>query len=158
MTRLHCCFQHWRRSINLGNLSKKNNKKKRQSSLQKAPARTAPAKGPGFIAFVFRDRRNRNLFLSACGIYIVLFFVFKYAFPMPDIFSDSHGYILAAAKNKEVFFRPFGYSRFLQLLRPFSYSPFFAGDGIIVLLFYNSLPVGIYTADHSLWHLRTYGG
>lgn len=80
----------------------------------------SPVKEPGFFAFIWRHPANRIYLLAALAINIVLFLFYKYYHPLPDFYSDSQGYILAAAENKRVFYRPFGYARFLQRLHNFT--------------------------------------
>ena len=45
---------------------------------------------------------------------VLVFIVFKFFFPNPDIFSDSMGYLQAGLDETPVSFRPYGYSVFLM--------------------------------------------
>lgn len=85
----------------------------------------APAAAPGFYDFLFKVKTNKYLFAGGWLAALIIFFIYKSLFPLPDIFSDSNSYVLAAKDNREVFYRPFGYSRFLQLVHEFSDSHYF---------------------------------
>jgi hypothetical protein len=75
-----------------------------------------------FWHYISANKFNRNLLLSGLAINLVLFALYKYCYPFPDFFSDSHSYIIAAERSLKVFYRPFGYPKFLQLLHSFTQS------------------------------------
>jgi hypothetical protein len=104
--------------------ARKNSKlKPEEKSAQTQPV-NKPA-GPGFAHFIFKDARQRNLLLITLLVNALLFAIYKYYYPIPDFFSDSYGYVLSAAQELEVFYRPLGYSHFLSFLHNFSASSTF---------------------------------
>jgi hypothetical protein len=77
---------------------------------------------PRFMEHVWKNRANRRYLLIACAINSLMFLLYKYLYPFPDFSADSHSYIFAAVTDAKVYYRPFGYSRFLQLLHSFAAS------------------------------------
>lgn len=75
-----------------------------------------------YRAFLWNNKQNRQLFLASAIISLLLFYLLTLAYPIPDMFSDGHSYIYAAALEEEVFYRPYGYSKFLRILYSFSHS------------------------------------
>lgn len=71
---------------------------------------------PKFSDFIFKNKSNRLIFGGVLGIAALLLILFKYCLPMPDFSADSHGYVIAAAENLKVYYRPLGYSKFLKIL------------------------------------------
>lgn len=63
--------------------------------------------------------------MAALVINLVLLLLYKYCFPLPNFIGDSLSYIHAAVNNQKVFYRPFGYARFLQLIHSISASNYF---------------------------------
>jgi len=91
----------------------------------KAPAAALPIqKEESFIRYVISRPDNRRYLLAALLINLVLLLVYKYCYPFPDLNTDGQGYIFAAASNQKVYYRPFGYARFLQLLRSFTFGAY----------------------------------
>lgn len=91
-------------------------KKKQTEPPVAACARTFPMR---FWIFM-RDRAQRPerlIPLLTCLVWYVLLVI---CYPLPDTMSDSMGYVEFAAKNEFTFFRPFGYSGFLQFVAFFS--------------------------------------
>ncbi len=75
-----------------------------------------------YRSFIWDNKQNRQLLLASVIISLLLFYLLTRAYPVPDMFEDGHSYIYAAAKKNEVFFRPYGYSKFLGILYNFSHS------------------------------------
>ncbi|RYD96392.1 MAG: hypothetical protein EOP54_13875 [Sphingobacteriales bacterium] len=75
-----------------------------------------------YQSFVWKNKQNRQLCLASALISLFLFYLLTLAYPIPDMFSDGHSYIYAAALKEEVFYRPYGYSKFLRILYDFSHS------------------------------------
>lgn len=75
----------------------------------------------GFVAFLFRNRRNRiTLYLAAIAI-IIQFAFFKYYYPFASyIHGDSFSYLDAADKNLTINTYLIGYSKFLRLFSLFA--------------------------------------
>ncbi len=67
--------------------------------------------------FIFQ---NRVLILSLLGIFTVLYFIMSYAYPYPYYDPDSPTYILSALTDKVSGYRPFGYSKVLQMFHGIS--------------------------------------
>lgn len=82
----------------------------------------SPVKELSFFPYLFRNKQNMRLLLIAFAANVVLFFIFKMLCPDGYFISDSNSYVLAASKSQEVFYRPYGYSKFLQLVQSFSQS------------------------------------
>ena len=69
-----------------------------------------------YLNFILKDRLHQKyLFIAATAI-IVQCIVLKALYPFGDYFTDSYGYIDAAANHHAVSYRPLGYSRFLWLV------------------------------------------
>lgn len=83
-----------------------------------------PEPAETFWKYLCRNN-NRNYLLAALIINLVLLLLYKYCFPLPDAIGDSLSYIHAAVNNQKVFYRPFGYARFLQLIHNISASSYF---------------------------------
>lgn len=77
-------------------------------------------KEPNFFQYIFRNKQNQRLLLIAFAANIVLFFIFKMVCPNAFFLSDSNAYVLAAIQSNEVMYRPFGFSKFLQMVHSFS--------------------------------------
>lgn len=75
-----------------------------------------------YWAFMWNNKQNRTLLLASALLSFILFYLLKLAYPMPDMFTDVHSYIFAASKEVEVYYRPYGYSWFLNKLHGFSTS------------------------------------
>lgn len=75
-----------------------------------------------YRAFIWSNKQNKQLLLASAIISLLLFYLLTLAYPIPDMFSDGHSYIYAAALKEEVFYRPYGYSKFLRILYDFSQS------------------------------------
>lgn len=73
------------------------------------------ARRMGFFRYLWTGP-NKVYLLAGVLLPLLLMAVFKYYYPMPAMLGDSNGYILAAAEDKHVYYRPFGYARFLQLV------------------------------------------
>jgi hypothetical protein len=73
-----------------------------------------------FINYLWRNRNNRRYLLAALLLNAVMFLAYKYYYPLPDFCSDAQGYIYAASLDIKSFYRPFGYSRFLQIVHNFT--------------------------------------
>jgi len=80
-------------------------------------------KEEGFLNHVFI--KNKRILLITFIIQVLYLCVYKYCIPMPDFFSDSHSYVLAANRNLPLYYRPLGYSDFLSFLHVFSSSDLF---------------------------------
>ncbi len=83
------------------------------------PELPAPAEKAGsinFIQHVWNTPVNRKYFLAGLLLNIILFIAYKYCYPLPDIWGDGQSYIYAAVTNNKSYYRPFGYSRFLQII------------------------------------------
>ena len=68
-----------------------------------------------FLKFILQKEQLLDfaiIFISCLLAYLVIHFLYPY----PFTFSDSGGYVEAAAKNIFYVYRPFGYSFFLQIL------------------------------------------
>jgi len=81
---------------------------------------SASAPGETFFRYLFKNKTNKRLLLGWLGINLLLFLGYKYFFPMPDFFSDSNSYVLAAAAKAPLYYRPMGYSNFLNMVHDFS--------------------------------------
>lgn len=76
-----------------------------------------------------------NLFPGSSGPYtywwfmpsalILVWVLFKWAYPFPDFFVDSYTYIRAAADHDSISYRPIGYSLFLRLVHSISVKDLF---------------------------------
>lgn len=86
--------------------------------LEKEPA--IPVNKESFFHYLFKTKANFRLLLLALAINIICFIIYKLLFPFPAFYSDSHGYIYAAANNAKVYYRPWGYAYFLKLIHSFS--------------------------------------
>ena len=75
-----------------------------------------------FLAFTTKEKSNRILLWVALGSISIEWIVFKLAYPFPDFFSDSYGYIDAASRNLNINIWPIGYSKFLTLFHKITYS------------------------------------
>ncbi len=75
--------------------------------------------------FIFKEARQRNLLLITLIVNGLLLAGYKYFYPLPDFYSDSYGYVIAAVNHLEIFYRPLGYSHFLNFLHNWSDSSFF---------------------------------
>jgi len=64
------------------------------------------------------------MLLASLAINVVLFLAYKYCYPLPDFCSDAEGYIHVAVQDIKIYYRPFGYPRFLQLVHTFATSHF----------------------------------
>ncbi|KAA5533611.1 hypothetical protein F0919_13815 [Taibaiella lutea] len=80
----------------------------------------AQIKEPGFFEYIFRNKQNQRLLLIAFAANIIMFFIFKMFCPNAFFVSDSNAYVLAAIQSNEVMYRPYGFSKFLQLVHSFS--------------------------------------
>lgn len=78
-----------------------------------------------FSYFVFFHLSNRIFALSAIIISVLLWGLFKYLYPNPNMIFDSYYYIMAAIRNENVAVWPIGYSRFLVFISKISRSPNF---------------------------------
>ena len=87
--------------------------------LEKNLAKQAPSSLP-FKDYVFAE--NRVYCMVILGIMILEWILFKLCYPFPDFFSDSYGYIIAAALHLNVNIWPIGYSRFLAFFHFFTTS------------------------------------
>ncbi|RYY14968.1 MAG: hypothetical protein EOO04_29395, partial [Chitinophagaceae bacterium] len=67
-------------------------------------------------SYYFKRPDVRKYLLAAFLINIFLFCAYKYCYPIPDFCSDAEGYIHVAMSDIKIYYRPFGYSRFLQLV------------------------------------------
>ncbi|RQO31218.1 hypothetical protein DBR32_04410 [Taibaiella sp. KBW10] len=68
---------------------------------------------------IFNDRANKRLFWAAVMIYLLYFLGYKYAIAEADFYADSHSYIFAAVRDMRSYYRPFGYSKYLQIVHDF---------------------------------------
>jgi hypothetical protein len=89
---------------------------------QEEPILPKPKPEPGFIKYIWNDAANRKYLLTGLLLNLVMFLLYKFCYPYPDFCSDAEGYIYAALKDAKSFYRPFGYSRFLQILHNFTNS------------------------------------
>jgi hypothetical protein len=80
----------------------------------------AQTTGPRFFEYIFRNKQNQRLLLIAFAANVIMFFIFKMFCPNGFFVSDSNAYVLAAIQSNEVMYRPYGFSRFLQLVHSFS--------------------------------------
>lgn len=55
---------------------------------------------------------------------MLVFIAYKYCYPLPDFSSDAQAYIYAAMMDYKAYYRPFGYSHFLQIVHGLSSSPY----------------------------------
>jgi hypothetical protein len=83
------------------------------------------SKAENFKSFIWCNAAYRAYLLSAIGIAITFWVVFKLFFPYPNMVFDSYVYLLAAVHNWPVSEWPLGYSKFIQLLGLISYSPLY---------------------------------
>ncbi len=81
--------------------------------------------GQTFLASIWHHRQNKLIFLGSLLINILLLILYKYCLPLPDFFTDCNGYIYAAAKGVDVYYRPAGYAYFLSFMHAFSSSDVF---------------------------------
>lgn len=70
-----------------------------------------------FIKWLFSIKENRLLLMGSAGIIVIQFIWLKIEYPLPNLFPDSYEYIGSAISNVEIFSRPIGYIKFLQLFR-----------------------------------------
>jgi hypothetical protein len=75
-----------------------------------------------FPEFVYRSRINRIYAGAALGGSMLLWIVFKYCYPHPNLVFDSYHYIRAAVLKLGVNGWPIGYSIFLRFFTLFSHS------------------------------------
>lgn len=68
------------------------------------------------------SRQVRIYLLTAAGISLLLFVIFKYYYPYPNMVMDSYEYLNAAVLHWQVNCYPIGYSKFLELFLSFSNS------------------------------------
>ncbi len=92
-------------------------------------------------------RAQKKLIFIALAVAVVIYVPFKYAFPLPDLFADSSDYILWAANNFPVAYRPLGYSVFLQFIHSISPSALFL-TSIQYALFILSTLFFFFSADY----------
>jgi hypothetical protein len=78
-----------------------------------------------FYAFLTRKKTNRRYLLLALCSTIILFILFKIAYPFPDFISDSYDYIESAAFHLDVNLWPVGYAKFLWLIHKINHSDTF---------------------------------
>jgi hypothetical protein len=97
---------------------------------------------PSFNNFVFREKTNRRYCIIAAAAIAAQIIVFKIFYPFASFFyTDSFGYLYAAASNQDVNVWPVGYSKFLRLFNTFLHD-----DGSLVIFQYLFLQAaGIYT-------------
>ena len=84
--------------------------------LEKHKRETGPVPALRFAEHIWKNPLNRKYLLWASAINGLIFILYKYLYPFPDFSADSHSYIFAAVTDAKVYYRPFGYSYFLQLL------------------------------------------
>jgi hypothetical protein len=87
---------------------------------QTLTASTEIIKPLNFVNYIWSKRDNRKYLLAALLLNAVMFFIYKYCYPFPDFCTDAQGYIYAANLDVKTFYRPFGYSRFLQIVHNFT--------------------------------------
>jgi len=75
-----------------------------------------------FRTFVWIDPINRRYLIAAVSVSILLFSIFKYFYPFPNLVYDSYYYLRVAILNWPVHAWPVGYSRFVQAYGFFSHS------------------------------------
>lgn len=73
-----------------------------------------------FYSHIFRNKSNRKRFFIAILSNIILFTLFKFFCPNAFFNADSNGYIVAALNKYEVYYRPYGYPQFLQIVHSIS--------------------------------------
>lgn len=83
------------------------------------------SKNESFIYFISGRKSNRVYLFSAIGISIVLWLIFKFCYPNPNMVLDSYHYVQAAANNADVNTWPIGYSKFIRLTGFISHSATF---------------------------------
>jgi hypothetical protein len=72
-----------------------------------------------FLSFVFQKQQRLDWIIIAV-ICLIGYIVVKYFYPYPATMSDSGLYVVSAMKNRFSFYRPFGYSYFLQITHSLS--------------------------------------
>ncbi|MDR1006583.1 MAG: hypothetical protein LBL74_06935 [Bacteroidales bacterium] len=72
-----------------------------------------------FRQFIFQKQQLSDLIIIA-AICLLGYIAIKYFYPYPWTMSDSGGYVICAMDNAWSFYRPFGYSKFLQILHAIS--------------------------------------
>ena len=75
---------------------------------------------PSFNHFVFRDKTNRRYCIIAAAAIAAQLILFKIFYPFASFFyTDSFGYLYAAASNQDANVWPVGYSKFLRVFNTF---------------------------------------
>lgn len=70
-----------------------------------------------FMKWLFSAKENKLLLIASAVIMAFQFIWLKIEYPLPNFFPDSYEYIGSAISNVEIFPRPTGYVKFLQLFR-----------------------------------------
>jgi len=98
-----------------------------------------------FIAFVFKDRVNCRYAAVFAGASALLWWVFKYFYPNPNIIFDSYYYISATVSGADVNAWPIGYSKILRWIGSFSHAAglvlaiqYFFLQGCLLFFFFTS--------------------
>jgi len=102
-------------------MSRKTVPQSNSSAGDKKAAKVQPIQ-QSYRAFIWNNKPTRQLSLASAIISLFLFYLLTLAYPIPDMFSDGHSYIYAAALKEEVYYRPYGYSKFLRILYSFAHS------------------------------------
>lgn len=87
--------------------------KSKQQTLQSSTDNIQPL---NFVNYIWSKQDNKKFLLAALLLNTVMFVIYKYCYPLPDFCTDAQGYIYAASLDIKTFYRPFGYSRFLQIV------------------------------------------
>lgn len=78
-----------------------------------------------FANYIWKSPEHRKMLRNALIIFVVGIILYKFAIGEADYTSDSHAYVGAALSDQKTMYRPFGFSRFLQVLHYFSSSSWF---------------------------------
>src|SRR5258708_22919926 len=95
---------------------------------------------------------SRLLLLYSAAISAVLFLLFKFLYPYPDLFMDSYWYIYAAEAHLNISIWPIGYSKFLTLVHSITSSA-----GVLVSLQYVLLQSSLLYLAFTLFYFYPFG-
>jgi hypothetical protein len=77
---------------------------------------------PGVRDFIWHDRLNRRYLFAFLFVVLIVWVIFKFLYPYPNIIFDSYNYMRAAALHWNFNAWPIGYSKILQFFTSFSHS------------------------------------
>ena len=77
------------------------------------------SKKENFLSFVFQKQQQPDWIIIS-ALCLIGYLVLKYFYPYPATMSDSGSYVVTAMDDRFSFYRPFGYSYFLQIIHSVS--------------------------------------